>query len=305
MNFYITTPLYYINDKPHIGHTYTTVAADALARFHRMSGHDVFFLTGTDEHGQKIYEAAEKQGMSPRELADKNSEVYKSLWKELGISYTRFIRTTEESHREAVTKIFRKLLEKGDLYRGEYTGCYCVHCEGYVMPDREKGHVCPDCNRSVCEISEPSYFFNIAKYRPQLEAYINKGGFVKPEYRKNEVLNILDSGLNDVSVTRKNVEWGIPSPTPEGYAVYVWFDALLNYLSGIGYQSDSELFNKYWPANVQLIGKDIIKFHHIIWPSILLALELPLPVTVFAHGWWTLGRDKISKSGGISSHPGN
>lgn len=298
MNFYITTPLYYINDKPHIGHTYTTVAADALARFHRMSGRDVFFLTGTDEHGQKIYEAAKKQGMTPRELADKNSEVYKGLWKELGISYTRFIRTTEESHREAVTRIFRKLLENGDLYRGEYTGCYCVHCEGYVMPDREKGHVCPDCSRSVCEISEPSYFFNIAKYRPQLEAYIKKGGFVKPDYRKNEVLNILDSGLNDVSVTRKNVEWGIPSPTPEGYTVYVWFDALLNYLSGIGYLSDDELFNKYWPANIQLIGKDIIKFHHIIWPSLLLALGLPLPVTVFAHGWWTLGRDKISKSKG-------
>lgn len=298
MNFYITTPLYYINDRPHIGHTYTTVAADALARFHRMSGHNVFFLTGTDEHGQKIYEAAKTQHLTPHELADKNSEVYKNLWADLNISYTRFIRTTEEEHKEAVTKIFLKLLEKGDLYKGDYTGCYCVHCECYVLPDKECGRICPDCKRDVTEISEPSYFLNIEKYKAQLEAHIKNSRFVKPDFRKNEVLNLLNSGLADVSVTRKNVEWGITSPTPEKYTVYVWFDALLNYLSGIGYMSNDQLFNQYWPANIQLIGKDIIRFHHIIWPSILMALGLPLPETVFAHGWWTLGKDKISKSKG-------
>jgi methionyl-tRNA synthetase len=298
MNFYITTPLYYVNDKPHIGHTYTTVAADALARFHRLSGHNVFFLTGTDEHGQKMFEAAIKRNMTPAQLADINSEVFKSIWKDLNISYTRFIRTTEPQHKEVVKKVFAKLLEKGDLYKGEYKGYYCVHCEDFVSPDETDTILCPSCKREVRENVEPTYYLNISKYKTQLEDHILNNGFVKPSFKRNEVLNMLNSMEPGISVTRKNVSWGVDSPTPEGYNIYVWFDALLNYLSGIGYLSDEPLFNKYWPANVQLIGKDIMKFHNIMWPSMLLALGLPLPKTIFAHGWWTLGKTKMSKSKG-------
>ncbi len=302
MKFYITTPLYYVNDKPHIGHSYTTVAADALARFRRMSGDDVFFLTGTDEHGQKMLEAARNREMLPRQLADINSEVFKGLWKDLGISYDRFIRTTEPRHEEVVRKVFAKLLENGDLYRGEYRGYYCTPCEAYVQPGDESECVCPDCKRKVNEISEPSYLLNISRYRERLAKHISESSFVKPDFRKNEVLNML-AGMPDLCVTRKNVDWGIPSPTPEGYNIYVWIDALLNYLSGIGYLSDNALFEKYWPANVQFIGKDIIKFHDIIWPVILLALGLPLPGKIFAHGWWTVGKDKMSKSKGNAIDP--
>ncbi len=298
MNIYITTPLYYVNDKPHIGHAYTTVAADVLARFYRMSGHSVFFLTGTDEHGQKMYEAAIKQNLAPTELADINSEVFKNIWKDLNISYNRFIRTTEPQHIEVVKKVFATLLEKGDLYKGEYKGFYCVHCEDYVTPDKENFGFCPSCKRRVNESIEPTYYFNISKYKPELKKHISGNGFVKPEYKKNEVLNMLDSMESGISVTRKNVSWGVQSPTPEKYNIYVWFDALLNYLSGIGYLTDKNLFEKYWPANVQFIGKDILKFHNIMWPSMLLSLQLPLPSTIFAHGWWTLGKDKMSKSKG-------
>ncbi|MBN1445966.1 MAG: methionine--tRNA ligase [Candidatus Omnitrophica bacterium] len=304
MKFYITTPLYYINAEPHIGHAYTTIAADALARFYRMADYDVFFLTGTDEHGQKIAEAAKKQGVSPQQLADKNSETYKKLWKNLGISYTRFIRTTESSHEKVVEKVFRKLLEKGDLYKGEYTGHYCVPCEGYYIPEDEDSPLCPDCKRPMNKISEPSYFFRISKYAGRLRKYIEEHEFVKPDFRKNEVLNLIKSGVCDVSITRKNVEWGIVSPTPEKYTVYVWFDALLNYLSGIGYLHDEGLFEKYWPANVQLMAKDIIRFHNVIWPCMLMALDLPLPETIFAHGWWITGKEKISKSKGNAVSPG-
>lgn len=298
MKFYITTPLYYINAEPHIGHTYTTIAADTLARFYRMSGYDVFFLTGTDEHGQKIAEAARKQGMTPEELADKNSEIYRNLWKDLNISYTRFIRTTEPVHTDVVQKVFAKLLENGDLYKGEYSGFYCVPCESYLTPSDENNPLCPDCGRQMSRLSEPSYFFRISKYADKLQRHIENNDFVKPDFRKNEVLNFIKTGLNDVSITRKNVEWGIQSPTPEKYTVYVWFDALLNYLTGIGYLHDEKQFNTYWPANIQLLGKDIIRFHNIIWPCILMALKLPLPEKIFAHGWWIAGKDKISKSKG-------
>lgn len=298
MKIYITTPIYYINAEPHIGHAYTTIAADTLARFYRMAGYDVFFLTGTDEHGQKIYEAAKKQGITIKELVDRNSEIYKKLWDMLNISYTRFIRTTEPEHEETVRKIFTKLLEKGDLYKGEYEGYYCTPCESYAIPEDENNPICPDCKRKMNKISEPSYFFRISKYAKQLEECIEKHNFVKPDFRKNEVLNFIRSGLYDVSITRKNVEWGISSPTPENYTIYVWFDALINYLSGVGYLKDEKYFSKYWPPDVQFIGKDIIRFHHIIWPCLLLALDLPLPETIFAHGWWTSGKDKISKSKG-------
>ncbi len=298
MKFYITTPLYYINAEPHIGHTYTTIAADTLARFYRMLGYDVFFLTGTDEHGQKISEAAKKQGITPEQLADKNSKTYKNLWDDLNISYTRFIRTSEEVHKEVVKKVFSRLLEKGDLYKGEYSGYYCVHCESYFIPEDENNPLCPDCKRMMSKISEPSYFFRISKYAGALQKHIENSNLIKPDFRKNEILNLIKTGLRDISTTRKNVEWGIPSPTPEKYTIYVWFDALLNYLSGIGYLHNDEIFSRYWPADVQLIGKDIIRFHDIIWPSILLALDLPIPDKIFAHGWWVIGQDKISKSKG-------
>ncbi|MCX8082447.1 MAG: methionine--tRNA ligase [bacterium] len=305
MKIYITTPIYYINAEPHIGHTYTTIAADTLARFYRMSDYDVFFLTGTDEHGQKIYEAAQKQNITINEFVDRNSTIYKNLWDTLNISYTRFIRTTEPMHVETVKKIFVKLLEKGDLYKGEYTGYYCTPCESYAIPEDESNPLCPDCKRQMSKISEPSYFFRISKYAKQLEKFIEENNFVKPDFRKNEVLNFIRSGLYDVSITRKNVEWGISAPTSEGYTIYVWFDALINYLSGIGYMQDDNSFLKYWPPDVQFIGKDIIRFHHIIWPCLLLALDLPLPKTIFAHGWWISGKDKISKSKGNIVSPQN
>ena len=206
MKFYITTPLYYVNAEPHIGHTYTTIAADILARFYRMRNYDVFFLTGTDEHGQKIAEAAEKQNLTPVQLADKNSLVYKEMWEKLNISYTRFIRTTEKQHEEVVKKVFQKLLEKGDLYKGEYAGYYCVHCESYVIPEDEKNPLCPDCNRPVSKISEPSYFFKLSKYSDKLKDFIEKTDFVQPDFRKNEVLNFIKMGLHDLSITRKNGE---------------------------------------------------------------------------------------------------
>ncbi|MCM8762560.1 MAG: methionine--tRNA ligase [Candidatus Omnitrophica bacterium] len=298
MKIYITTPIYYINAEPHIGHVYTTISADTLARFYRMSGYDVFFLTGTDEHGQKIYEAAKIQNITIKELVDRNSGIYKKLWDTLNISYTRFIRTTEPEHEETVKKVFTKLLEKGALYKGNYEGYYCIPCESYAIPEDENNPLCPDCKRPMSKISEPSYFFRMSKYAKQLERYIEENDFVKPDFRKNEVLNFIRDGLYDVSITRKNVEWGISSPTSENYTIYVWFDALINYLSGIGYLQNDNLFSKYWPPDVQFIGKDIIRFHHIIWPCLLLALDLPLPKVIFAHGWWTSGKDKISKSKG-------
>ncbi len=298
MKFYITTPLYYVNAKPHIGHTYTTVAADCLARFYKMRGYDVFFLTGTDEHGEKIATAAEKQGLTPEELADKTSQVFKDTWEKLNISYTRFIRTTEKKHEEIVKKVFLKLYKKGDIYRGEYRGYYCIHCESYVIPEDEKNPICPDCKRKVEKISEPSYFFRLSSYSEKLLKFIEESEFVKPDFRKKEVVNFIKSGLQDLSITRKNVKWGITCPVDKNYTIYVWFDALLNYLTGIGYLYDNEMFEKYWPADVQLIGKDIIRFHHIIWPAIIMALELPLPKTIFAHGWWIVGKEKMSKSKG-------
>lgn len=298
MKVYITTPIYYINAEPHIGHTYTTIAADTLARFYRMAGYDVFFLTGTDEHGQKIYEAAGKQNISIKEFVDANSKVYKKLWDTLNISYTRFIRTTEPEHEQTVKEIFRKLLEKGDLYKGVYEGYYCVPCESYAIPEDENNPLCPDCHRKMEKISEESYFLGISKYAKQLERYIEESDFVKPDFRKNEVLNFIRNGLRDVSITRKNVEWGISAPVKENLSIYVWFDALINYLTGVGYLQDEVMFSKYWPPDIQFIGKDIIRFHHIIWPCLLLALDLPLPRTIFAHGWWISGKEKISKSKG-------
>ncbi len=298
MKYYLTTPLYYVNDQPHLGHVYTTVAADCLARYARMKDYQTFFLTGTDEHGQKVAEAAARNGCRVQDLVQRMSGAYKKLWEEIEISYDRFIRTTEPSHQTVVQKVFRHLLQQKDIYPGEYRGWYCVHEENYVNPlTVENQRLCPDCHRAVKEIAEPSYFFRLSAYQKKLQDYIlSHPEFVKPDFRRNEVLNFLSRGLLDLSVTRQNVSWGIPSPTPEGYPIYVWFDALLNYLSGVGYLQENETFEKFWPPDVQLIGKDIIRFHHLIWPAILMALGLPLPRTIFAHGWWMVNKEKMSKS---------
>jgi len=307
MKFYITTPLYYVNAEPHIGHTYTTIAADCLARFYRMDGYKVFFLTGTDEHGQKIATSAEEKSISPKELSDKMAQVYLDLWKTLEISYDRFIRTTEPIHEEVVKKVFSTLLKNQDLYLGEYKGFYCIHCESYVIPEtKQQVPLCPDCFRPVKQIVEPSYFFKLSKYEKLIKEHIeNNPDFIKPDFRKSEVSNFINKGLLDLSITRATSSWGIQSPTPEKFPIYVWFDALLNYLTGIGYLYNNELFEEYWPPDVQLIGKDIMRFHHIIWPAILLSLNLPIPKTIFAHGWWIIGKDKISKSKGNVISPQN
>jgi len=299
MKFYLTTPIYYVNGDPHIGHTYTTVMADCIARFHRMEGDDVYFMTGTDEHGQKIYETAQKQGIQPRQYADTIAAAFQGVWKTLGITYDRFIRTTEPNHEEVVKTVFKRLMEQGDIYAGEYKGFYCVHCELYVEPSAEGVPCCPDCNRPVGQITEHSYFFKLSAYEQRIRDHIAAHpDFIKPDFRKNEVLKFLERGLHDISFTRKNVPWGVPSPTPENYSIYVWCDALLNYISGIGYLRDEAVFKKWWPADVHLMSKDIIRFHCVIWPALLMALELPLPGSVFVHGYWVMGKDKMSKSKG-------
>ncbi len=300
--FYLTTPLYYVNDAPHIGHAYTEVAADVLARTERLLGKDVFFLTGTDEHGQKVATAAASLNLKPKELADRMVVRFQKLWEELNISYDRFIRTTETDHEEVVKKIFRKIYQRGDLYQGTYKGYYCVHCESYITSSQLKENLCPDCERKVGSLEEPTYFFRLSKYQKDLLSYINEHpGFVDPAQRKNEVVKFIQRGLNDLSFTRRNCEWGIP--IEEGLTIYVWFDAILNYLSGVGYLLNSEVFEKYWPPDVQFIGKDIIRFHDIMWPAILFSLSLPLPRKIFAHGWWKITGEKISKSKGLVISP--
>ena len=291
MKFYITTPLYYVNAEPHLGHAYTTIAGDTLARWQRFLGKDVYFLTGTDEHGEKISKAANSLSISPKELADRMVKSYKKLWENLSISYDGFIRTTDEEHIEVVRKIFGKLLKKKELYKGAYKGYYCISCETYITKS-----ICPDCGRKGEILSEESYFFPLSRYGAPLLKYIeDKRNFISPSFRRKEVINFINQGLTDLSITRKNVAWGIPI---DGSTIYVWFDALVNYLSGIGYLRDKEKFERYWPPDVQLIGKDILRFHHIIWPSILFSLNLPLPKKIFAHGWWLSKGEKMSKSKG-------
>lgn len=299
MKFYITTPIYYVNASPHIGHCYTTIAADCLARYHRTKGKDVFFLTGTDEHGDKIASAAEKKGISIEHFTDEMSEMFKKMWEKLDISYTRFIRTTEKQHIETVQTVFRKLMDNNDIYIGKYSGYYCTPCEFFIPKTKidENNPLCPDCGRSVKILQENSYFFRLSKYeKVLLEYFENNPGMVQPSFRLEEVRNFITQGLHDLSITRQSAIWGIQSPTPEKYPVYVWFDALVNYLTATDYNGNK--VNHYWSPDVQLIGKDILRFHTIIWPAILLALGLELPKMVFAHGWWTVDSEKISKSKG-------
>lgn len=301
--FYVTTPIYYVNDVPHIGHAYTTIIADALARYQRLKGKKVFFLTGTDEHGQKIEKNAIEKGMAPKELADRVVVRFKELWKRLNISYDYFIRTTEKFHQEGVQKIFQKLLEKGDIYKGTYQGWYCISEENFLSEDiplePEGDKICPDCGQKAVLLTEESYFFRLSAYqKPLLDFYQANPQFVRPQGRMNEVVSFVRQGLKDLSITRTTVKWGIPVPGDPKHTIYVWFDALHNYITGVGYDWNQELFQTFWPADVHLIGKDILRFHAIFWPAFLMAAGFSLPKTIFGHGWWLKDEAKISKSKG-------
>jgi len=299
--FYVTTPIYYPSDKLHIGHTYTTVAADAISRYKRARGYDVLFLTGTDEHGQKIQKKAESIGKTPKEYVDEIVAGIKELWNIMNISYDKFIRTTDDYHVKIVQNIFKKLYEKGEIYKGEYEGWYCTPCEAFWTERQLVEGKCPDCGRNVELVREEAYFFRLSKYQDRLlKFYEENPDFIEPSSRMNEMVNnFIKPGLEDLCVSRTSFTWGIPVPFDEKHVVYVWIDALSNYISALGYSSeDQSEFEKYWPADVHIVGKEIVRFHTIIWPAILMALDLPLPKKVFGHGWLILEGGKMSKSKG-------
>lgn len=299
--FYITTPIYYPSDKLHIGHAYTTVAGDAMARYKRLKGFDVRYLTGTDEHGQKIQQKAEEKGVSPQQFVDGIVAGIKALWDKLDISYDDFIRTTEERHKKSVQKIFAKLVEQGDIYRGTYEGWYCIPCESYILERQLVDGKCPDCGRPVTKVKEDSYFFRMSKYADRLlKYYEDNPEFIQPDSRRNEMINnFIKPGLEDLAVSRSNFEWGIKVPGDPKHVIYVWIDALSNYITALGYGSEDESnYAKYWPADVHLVGKEIVRFHTIYWPIMLMALGLPLPKKVFGHGWLLMKDGKMSKSKG-------
>jgi methionyl-tRNA synthetase len=299
---YITTPIYYVNGEAHIGHAYTTFIADTMARYERLKGEDTFFLTGTDEHGQKIEESAAKAGKPTQDFADEISATFKDLWDEFGISYDKFIRTTDEEHMKGVQKAFEVMFAKGDIYKDFYEGHYCVSCETF-FPETQlvDGEFCPDCGRSTSVVKEESYFFKLSKYEERLlKHYEENPEFIMPKSRANEVVNFVKGGLRDLSVTRTSFSWGVKMPASindEKHVMYVWLDALLNYVTALGYGSDEKLMN-YWPADVHFVGKDILRFHAIYWPAFLMSLDLPLPKHIGAHGWWTRDGEKMSKSKG-------
>lgn len=297
-SFYITTPIYYPSAKLHIGHAYCTTIADSVARFHRLAGEDVFFLTGSDEHGQKIQQKAEEQGITPIEYVNPIVAGFQNLWKLLNISNDDFIRTTEKRHEKVVQEIFRRIYAKGDIYKGSYTGLYCTPCESYWTEHQlDENGCCPDCHRPVQEVSEEAYFFKISKYADRLLKYIEENpDFIQPVSRRNEMINFINQGMEDLCISRTSFDWGIPVPIDDKHVIYVWFDALTNYLTPIGYLDDPEKFQKFWPANIHLVGKEIVRFHSIIWPCILMALDLPLPKQVFGHGWLVVDGTKMSKS---------
>lgn len=309
-NFYVTTPIYYVNDKPHIGHAYTTILADVLARCHRQLGIPSHFLTGTDEHGQKVQRAAEKNNLTPLEQCDQTVVRFQELWKKLEISHDDFIRTTEKRHTTIVQKILQDLYEKGEIYAAEYEGKYCVPCERFFTEKDLVDGACPDCNRPVEPLKEKSYFFKMSKYQDWLIQYIETHPeFIQPSFRRNETLGFLRAPLGDLCISRpKNrLSWGIELPFDTDYVCYVWFDALVNYISAIGYLSDDPVmqkkFNDTWPATCQLIGKDILTTHTVYWPTMLKAMNVPMPTTIFAHGWWLVGNSKMSKSLGNVVNP--
>lgn len=297
--FYITTPIYYPSGKFHIGHAYTTVAGDALARYKKLRGYDVYYLTGSDEHGQKIQQKALEQGITPLEYIDPIIKDAKEVWRILDIEYDDFIRTTEERHKKVVQKIFEKLIAQGDIYKGEYEGWYCTPCESFFTPKQLKDNKCPDCQSEVHLVKEEAYFFRMSKYADRLLKYYEENvDFIEPESRKNEMINnFIKPGLEDLCVSRTSFDWGVKVLSDPKHIVYVWIDALSNYITALGYSTeDDSLFKKYWPADVHLVGKEIVRFHTIYWPIILMALDLPLPKKVFAHGWILMkdGRDRKS-----------
>jgi methionyl-tRNA synthetase len=297
--WYITTPIYYPSDNLHIGHAYTTVAADALARYHRLRGDDVWFVTGTDEHGQKIARLAEAQGLTPKAMVDGIVAGIRELWQVLHISYDDFIRTTEPRHERVVQQIFARLKEQGDIYKGQYEGWYCVPCETFWPESKLVDGRCPDCGRPVERVREESYFLRLSAYQDRLlEHFRRHPEFVQPESRLHEMVSFVEQGLEDLSVSRKGLSWGIPVPGDPDHTVYVWFDALINYLTAAGYPDDTARMDAVWPPDVQLVGKEIVRFHTVIWPVMLMALGLPLPTRVFGHGWLLLGDTKMSKSRG-------
>lgn len=304
--YYITTPIYYPSANFHIGHCYTTIIADTIARYKRAEGFDVCFQTGTDEHGQKIENKAKEVGVSPKEYVDDIVENAKDLWKSLNISYDKFIRTTDEFHESAVQKIFTKLYEQGDIYKGEYKGLYCTPCESFWTESQLVEGKCPDCGRDVHEVTEEAYFLKLSNYADRLVDYIESHpDFIQPESRKNEMINnFIKPGLEDLCVSRTSFNWGIQVPFDKKHVVYVWIDALTNYITSLGYMSDDDTeFKKYWPANLHLVGKEITRFHTIVWPIMLMALDLPLPKQVFGHGWLVINGGKISKSLGNYKDP--
>lgn len=304
--FYITTPIYYPSSSFHVGHCYCTVVADAIARYKRLRGYDVFFMTGTDEHGQKIEGKAKDAGVTPKEFVDEIVADTKDLWKKLGISYDKYIRTTDEEHKACVQKIFQKLYDQGDIYLDSYEGKYCTPCESFFTDSQLVDGKCPDCGREVELVKEESYFFRLSKYQDRiLKFYDEHPDFLEPISRKNEMLeNFFKKGLNDLCVSRTTIDWGIKVPFDPKHTVYVWVDALSNYISGLGYLSDNdENMKKYWPADLHLVGKEIFRFHSIIWPALLMALDLPLPKKIFGHGWLIVDGAKISKSLGNYKDP--
>ena len=298
--FYITTPIYYPSDKLHIGHSYTTVACDALARYKRKQGYDVMFLTGTDEHGQKIQDKAAAKGVTPKQYVDEIVATVKDLWKTMDVSYDRFIRTTDEYHVKSVQKIFTDLYNKGDIYKSVYKGMYCKPCESFWTEAQLKDGKCPDCGGEVYEAEEEAYFFRTSRYADRLlQYYEDHPDFIQPATRKNEMISFIKQGLQDTCVSRTSVSWGIPVPFDPKHTIYVWIDALSNYITALGYGNDTyHYYDKYWPADVHMVGKEILRFHTIIWPAMLMALDLPLPKKVFGHGWLLLGGGKMSKSKG-------
>ncbi|GAB6188436.1 methionine--tRNA ligase [Marinitoga arctica] len=306
--FYVTTPIYYVNAEPHIGSSYTTIVGDIISRYKRMRGYDVFYLTGTDEHGQKILQAAKAKGINPQELCDELADKFKTLWEELKITNDYFVRTTDEQHMKTVQFFVNRMLENGDIYKGKYEGWYCVPCETYwtkeEIEEKDNKKICPSCGREVNWVEEENYFFKLSKYNDALKEYFEKNpDFVEPEFRKNEMLKILESGLKDLSITRTTFDWGVPMPNDPKHVIYVWVDALINYVSALGYPEKIEMFEKYWPADLHLIGKEINRFHSLIWPAMLMSVGLPLPKKIFAHGWLTVNGEKISKSLGNAIDP--
>ena len=299
--FYVTTPIYYVNGEPHAGHAYTTIAADVLARYHRIKGNEVFFLTGVDEHGANIHKAAENAGLAPQDYCDKMAPTFTKLWKRLDISHDIFMRTTSDMHKRGAEKFLEALHNSGDVYKGTYDGYYCRPCERFV-PEKEltDEKICPIHKLPLEWIEEENYFFRLSKYQNRLLDHIHENPqFIYPESRRNELLSVLDSGLEDISISRSSVSWGISLPFDPKHIVYVWIEALMNYMTALGYETDSEPYQTFWPANVHMMAKDITRFHALIWPAMLMAVNLPLPKQVVAHGWLTKDGEALSKTRGI------